>query len=134
MFKRKMSVIDLKLPLQFGHSYFLTTQEGVAYEYRKNDFLSGNGFPTAERIPQMCQTIPRRLQSNELFMLGSVSLDSLCPAYLQGESPRYRNLSSVDQKETLSYGFSRSRFPQYAGRRQRKPRLAYLCRLCSSTD
>lgn len=132
MLKPKISFIDFKLQIYYGH-FFFKKLKGVANEYRKNSFRSNNGIPPITRISQVCGEIQRKLQSKKLFMFGPVPLHGICSIDVSRKPSRYRSMSACCQNKTLPHGHSGKGFPQYLGRCKRGQGLANLCRLCSST-
>jgi hypothetical protein len=46
MVQIEKAAIDLKFKVYYSHSLFHNTQKGMAHEYRKNSFLTSNGFLT----------------------------------------------------------------------------------------
>jgi hypothetical protein len=66
----------------------------MADECRQIDLLTTNGLFAFNRISRMRRTLPRRLQTQKLLLLGPVSLHGLCPTVAQhvGE----RQLGSLD--------------------------------------
>ena len=122
-----MFFIDLNAPK--GHTSAIPQKE-MTYEFRENDFCPTHGLSTGLRIPSMCPTIPRSLQDEKFFMLGSVSLHGLRTAHVSRKFERYRGLPSLGPTETLPHGYPGQSLPQYSGPCQPGERLANLCRLC----
>jgi len=126
---RNVSVVtDLNVILYNRRSFSLlgATDEHSTYRLRPDHGLSADA-----RIPKMRPTLPRGLQGQEIFLPRSIPLSGLCPADLQGKSPRYRVLLANDEKSALSHGHPQQRFPEQLGPCQRKARLADLRRLRS---
>src|SRR6266481_5932827 len=121
----KRSEIDLNSRLLYSHC---EAARGVLHEQWPNDFCSGDGFSSSDGIPSLRGTLPWRLQSAELLLLGSVSLFGLRPTHRARKPARYRSLSTLAAVEALSSGFSRPHFSQHIGARQRNARLAHLRR------
>ena len=71
MLTTKKSIIDLNR-LRLRDTHF---PGGSLNEQRQNRFFSSDGILTSSRIPQMCQPVPRRLQSQHLFLSRPISLD-----------------------------------------------------------
>src|SRR6202043_4289202 len=71
------SKIDLNSRLLSCHS---EAAKGVVHELWPNDVCSGDGFSSLGRIPSLRGTLPRRLQSAELLLLGSISVFGFCTA------------------------------------------------------
>jgi hypothetical protein len=78
-----MSFIDLKFFPGIRQSFSLMHEEGV-HEFRKNDICPIDGLSPLSRIrvPKMRRSIQRQSQGDKLYLLGSVSLYGLRPAYL----------------------------------------------------
>src|SRR6266567_1106105 len=98
------------------------------------DLFTTDGLSSRSRVSPMRCALPGRLQTQELFLLGPVSLHGLCPANLPRELARYRSLSACQSNEALSHGHPQPRLPQHAGKRQLGTRLAHLRRLRSLAD
>src|SRR4029450_13996783 len=67
-----MRFIDLKSN-PFQHHPCASLRKEMADEFRKDGVLSADGFSTFIRVSPLCRSLPGQLQSEELFMLGSVS-------------------------------------------------------------
>jgi hypothetical protein len=133
MIQAKMTVIDLNLFLNFGHSKF-ENPKGMANEYRENGLCSTNGLPTAARVPKVCREIPWQLQGAKLFMFGSIPVLNIRSTHLSGKSPRHRSMPASGTEETLPHGHPCTGLPKYSRGGQREQRLTYLCRFFSGTD
>src|SRR6266496_2663056 len=72
-----MRFIDLKSNPFQDHPCASLRKE-MAEEFRKDGVLSADGFSTFIRVSPLCRSLPGQLQSEELFMLGSVSVFGLC--------------------------------------------------------
>ena len=128
---RKNLLIDLNsIACYFG----VPTSKGASNEPGQNNLFAGHGIPARVRIPQMRHTLSRRLQDQELFMHGSIFMHELRAIDPSRKSARYRNMLAVHATKTLSHGHPRLDIQKHIGRRQRKSRLAYLCRLFPSID
>lgn len=125
---KKISVIDLKSILYYGHSFF-NKQKGVANEYRKNCLCSNHGLFTITGISQMRKSISRKLQSSKILLLRSIPLYGFCATYLSRKFTRYRSLFTFGSKQTLPYRLSRQNFSQHFSKCKRKKRRAYIRRL-----
>jgi len=97
-------------------------------------FFSGYGLHVDIRIPQMRGAISRQLQGAKFLMSRPISVNGFCTAYLSRKSPRYRGMPSLHALKTLSYRYQRQHCQKYHSQRQRKQRLANLCRPCSSIN
>jgi hypothetical protein len=67
----KPGVIDLKFFIPSGYSS-ISTWKGANNEFRKNHFCSTDQISADLRISSMHPTVPRRLQSSNFFLLGSI--------------------------------------------------------------
>src|SRR6266478_6068779 len=68
--------IDLKSkPVQPLHARLLRWRR--ADEYGQNDLCTADGLSSFKSFSALCQTLPGRLQTQEFFLLGSVSLHGL---------------------------------------------------------
>ena len=111
----KRDVSDLKLcPLFWGrvlgNKYF---------------FASCRTDPSAT-VPPMRGALSRRLQSQSVFVLGSVLVHGLCSTNLSREPTRHRRLFEGALRSTLPPGLPQPCVSQYASRCQRSARLAHL--------
>src|SRR5882724_741245 len=104
----------------------------MANECWQIDLLTTDGLSSGTRVSPMRRTLPRRLQAQELLLLGSVSLHGLCPINISRKPARYRSLPASSAKQALSHGHPRSCLAQHPGERKLSSRLAYLFRLRSS--
>src|ERR1044072_2404925 len=98
----------LLIDLKSNFCYFGAPNQGATNEYRQNNFFSNPGIPTSIRISQMCRALSRRLQSQKFFMHGSIFMPGFCSINLSRKFTRYRIVSDVHAKQTLSYGLSQS--------------------------
>src|SRR3989338_2797195 len=117
-----------------GLCYFDAPTKGANNEHGQNCFFSSHGVLAALRIPQMRRALSRRLQGQKFFLHGSIFMHGLRPINLSRKPARYRILSSVHAKQTLSYGHSCSSVTQHAFECKQPKRLAYLCRLRASVN
>src|SRR6266699_6721755 len=78
------------------------------------DLLTTNGLSSCSRVSPMRYALPGRLQTQELFLLGPVSLHGLRPADVPRKLARYRSLSAGQPNQALSHGYSRPRLAQHA--------------------
>src|SRR6266566_3621911 len=127
--KRAVSAAPCRLIC--GHSHLM---KGMSDECWQHCLLATYGPSASARIPQVCATVPGRLQSPELYLPGPVSLDGFCTTNVSGKPARYRVLSARRWQQALPHGHPRFRVSQHAGGCQRDSRLAHLCRLCSGSD
>ena len=85
-------------------------------------------FLPRTQIPPMRSSLRRRTTCADLLLLGSVPLHGLRAIDLSREPARHRDLPACAWQQTLPRRHSRQPLAQHAGRRQRKTRLAHLCR------
>src|ERR1051326_5597613 len=105
MLMHERDLIDLNLGIHSNHPCALSRKE-TSDEFRQNDLLSIDGFPSHLRVSQMRRALQRKPQAQGFLVLGSVSLYGLCPTYLSREPERYRNLFAVSRGQTLPSGHS----------------------------
>src|SRR3989339_2152539 len=118
---------DFNSGLYFDHSFHI----GVVNEHWKNCFRStARTFPLL-RIFKMCRSIPRRIQSKNIFLPKPVFSDGLCSTDPAGKSPRYRNMLAGHAIETVPHRLSWNHLPQYTCKRKLTTRLADIRRLCT---
>ena len=124
---------DLKSNLGISHSRGNKYEEHT-HVYRQTDFLTGRGAYAASGFSSKCRPVPRQLQDQGFHLSRSISLHGLCTTDLSGKSQRYRIMSSISKKQTLSYGYLWQCISQHIGQRQQGKGLADLCRFCSLPD
>src|ERR1700730_8371699 len=105
-----------------------------ADEFWQIDFCTTDGLSSFKKFPALCKTLPGRLQTQELFLLGSVSLHGLRSANLSREFARYRSLFARATDQALPSRSARSSLAQYLGPCELRARLAHLRRLRASAD
>src|SRR3990167_1845321 len=94
--------IDLNLKFIQTHTSVPLRKE-LKDEFRQNDLCSTDGlYSLPLRISPLRGALPRQLQNQELFLLGSVSHDGLCPTDLSRESQRHRSVSASPTRQALS--------------------------------
>src|SRR5437588_5030959 len=76
----------------FGASWRLAT---MAHESWPNRLLAIDRASAAQRVSEVRSSLPRQFLSKELFLLGPVSGDGLCPIDLSRELARHRSLPSL---------------------------------------
>src|SRR5665647_549309 len=108
-------------------------QEAMAYEFRKDRLCAINALYLHVRVQQMCRPLQRQPQGKNPFVLGPVSFHVLRPAYLSGESPGYRGMSSGGRAEIVPRRHTGKDITEYPGKRQPDKRLAYICRFCADS-
>src|ERR1035437_5845460 len=72
----------------------------------------------------MWHSLRRRCAAARLLLLGSVSVDGLCPTHLPGWPSRYRSVPAIAGRQTLPHGFSWPGGTLHTGRRQLVASLA----------
>jgi len=76
----------------------------------------------------------KAIATSRVFLSGSVSRDGFRTADFSRELARHRGMFRCRSQQALPHGDSQSSVTQYSGRCERSPRLAHLCRFCSSLD
>ena len=113
--REKRDVSDLKLyPLLWGRVLW------------KNYFFASCRTDPSATVPPLRGALSRRLQSQSVFVLGSVFVRGLCSTNLSREPTRHRRLSEGALRSTLPPRLPQPCVSQYAGRCQRSARLAHL--------
>jgi hypothetical protein len=92
----------------------------------KNNFFASCRADPSATVPPMRGALSRRLQSQSVFVLGSVFVHGLCSTNLSREPTRHRRLSECALRSTLPLRFPQPRLSQHVGRCQRSARLAHL--------
>src|SRR6185503_10037627 len=98
----------------------------MADEWWQIDLFTTDGLSTLGPVPRMRCPLPRRLQTQKLFVLGPVSMHGVRPAYVPRKFARHRGLSARQPNQALSHGHSRSGLAQHPGQRQLGTGLAHL--------
>src|SRR6266851_4616892 len=125
--------IDLKSkPVQPLHARHL--QQRRADEFWQIDLCTTDGLSSFQEFSTLCQTLPGRLQTQDIFLLGSVSLHELRAANLSRKSARYRSLPARATHQALPSRHSRPSLAQYLGPCELGTRLAHLRRLRAGVD
>jgi len=92
--------IDLKSkPVQPMHARLLRMRR--ADEFWQIDLCTTDGLSSFQEFSTLCQTLPWRLQTQDLFLLGSDSLHELRAANLSREFTRSRSLPARAQQTKL---------------------------------
>src|SRR5829696_1605553 len=105
-----------------------------ADEFWQIDLCATDGLSSCQSFSTLCQTLPGRLQTQDFFLLGSISLHGLRAAHLSGEFARYRSLPACATKQALSSRHSWPSLAQHSGPCELGARLAHLRRPCASVD
>src|SRR5712691_6452372 len=125
--------IDFKSkPVQPLHARHLRQRR--ADEFWQIDLCTTDGLSSFQEFSTLCQTLPGRLQTQDVFLLGSVSLHELRAANLSREPARYRSLPARPTHQALPSRHSRPSLAQYLGPCELGTRLAHLCRLRAGVD
>src|SRR5229473_7332223 len=125
--------IDLKSkPVPPLHARHLRQRR--ADEFWQIDLCTTDGLSSFQEFSTLCQTLPGRLQTQDVFLLGSVSLHELRAANLSRESARYRSLPARATHQALPSRHSRPSLAQYLGPCELGTRLAHLRRLRAGVD
>jgi hypothetical protein len=74
-----------------------------------NRLLQVVGLPAGARVSALCNSLLWRCAVARLLLLGSVSVDGLCPTDLSGRPSRHRSVPTISGWQALPYGFSRAR-------------------------
>src|SRR6266545_256686 len=106
----------------------------MADEWLQIDLLTTNGLSLLDSVSGMRRPLQGRLQTQELLLLGPVSLHGFRPANLPRKFARHRSLSARQPNQALPHGHSWSRLAQHPGQRQLGTRLAHLRRLRALAD
>src|SRR6266404_1393478 len=70
------------------------------------DLCTTDGLSPCSRVSPMRSPLQRRLQTQELLLLGPVSLHGLCPANVPRKLARHRSLSACQPNQALPHGHS----------------------------
>lgn len=82
----------------------------------------------------MCKELQRQLQSEDVFVLGSVSVHGICTTDLSREPSGYRGMSALDREQALSYGHTRDGIEKYHCSCKRESRLSDIRGFCTEDD
>src|SRR4030042_3511585 len=132
-FLAKVTFFDLNSAPLHSHT-FAEPRKEMADELWQNDLRSIDGLSSHLRISQVRYALSGSLQSQELFLLGSISQPGLRATDLSGKPARHRGLFACDSLQALSFGIPQPGVPQHLGQRQRRARLAPLRRLRPGAD
>ena len=119
----KKDVSDLKLDRLFWRRVL-----------RKNYFFASYRIHPSAAVRPVCGALSWQLQSQSVFVLGSVFVHDFCATNLSRESARHRGLSSRALRSTIPSRLPQSCLSQYIGRCQRSARLAHLRRSSDAPD
>src|SRR6185503_9551038 len=109
-------------------------QRRRADEFWQIDFYATDGLSSDQIFSPLRATLRRRFQGKEFFLLGSVPVHGLRPAYLSRKPARYRSMPAGATAQALSSWDSRSDLAQHLGPCELRARLAHLRRLRPSAD
>jgi len=125
--------IDLKSkPVHPLHAQLLRQRR--ADEFWQIDLCAVDGLSSFKGFSSLCQALQGGLQTQELFLLGSISLHGLRAANLSRQFARYRSLPARATDQALPSRYSRPSLAQHPGPCEYGSRLAHLCRLRASAD
>ena len=102
--------------------------------FRCDGFFSVDAATSVAEIPDHCRSLSGRLQDQDLPVRRAFPGDGICATDVPAEPAGYRSLSSGDGSEAVSYGDSQHGVPEQPVQRERKPRLADLCRVRADSD
>src|SRR5438876_769661 len=97
-----------------------------ADEFWQIDLCTTDGLSSCKGFSTLCQTLPWRLQTQDVFLLGSVPLHGLRPANLSREFARHRSLPARATHQALPSRHSRPSLALV----QVTPRFRLLCHSC----
>src|SRR5260370_10541039 len=106
--------IDLKSkPVQPMHARLLRMRR--ADEFWQINLCTTDGLSSFQEFSTLCQTLPRRLQTQDFFLLASVSFHDLRAANLSREFARHRSLPALSTNQALPSPHSRQSVSHYPG-------------------
>src|SRR5215211_4990869 len=73
------------------------TRKELVNEWRQIDLLSIDGLPPLDPVSGMRRTLSWRLQTQEILLLGPISLHGLGPANISRELARHRSCLRANQ-------------------------------------
>src|SRR5208337_260915 len=130
----QMQLFDLNFLQPIGHNSAAPRKEMAYHEYRENRFFSDNGLCSVVPVSPMRRSLRWKLQSENVYLPGSVSLYGFRSTHIQRKSQGHRSLPSRSESQTISYGYPEHCLTKQSGPCQRKPRLENLRRLRPSSD
>src|SRR3990172_9771625 len=98
----------------------------MTHESRTHRLCATGGASSTQGVSKMRRPLSRRLLSQELLLLGSVSGDGVRSVDLPGKLARHRGMSSFRARQTVSHGVPRSSGALDVGGCERIARLAHL--------
>jgi transposase InsO family protein len=107
---------------------------GDAHARRQVGVRPVDGSSSLEDLRSYRRAVRWRSSRPRVQLRQSVSLHGVRATHLSREFARHRNLPARAVGQALSPGHPRSRGPQHVGRCERSTRLAYLCRVCPTSD
>src|ERR1043166_4119827 len=135
--EKKLSPMKFVIDLNSSSANPMLSQllrKGMADEFWQIDLFTTNGLSSGIRVSPMRRALPRQLQTQELLLLGPVSVYGLCAANLSREFARHRSLPACATNQALPSRHSWPSLAQYLGPCELSTRLAHLRRLCTSAD
>ena len=127
---RKVSVIDLNFEPNILHR--APCPRRLAREHWTHGLFTAHRFSTRTQIPPVRSPLLWRTTCSDLLMLGPVPLSGFRTIDLSREFTRYSHLLACTWQQTLPRRYSRAPLAQHFRRRERKTRLAHLCRFCTN--
>ena len=128
-----MSLIDLKSYRSKSH-HWRKIPLGPNRVFWKSCLLSSNGVSSSPCLSPMRKSLQRQLQSQGVYLSGSVLLHGLCTDHVSGEPTRYRSMPSGSAWQALPHGNQRASLLKYPGQRQQSQQLEHLCGPCALAD
>jgi len=123
-----------RLRVRFSRHTSVFSRKEMPLELLQIDLFSTDGLCSPLRVPEMRPALQRSSQGQNLFLLGPVSHDGVCPTHLSGEPARYSSVSTRRGKQAVSLGHPQPGLAQYSGQCQSGSRLAHLRRFRSGAD
>ena len=130
----QMQLFDLNYFLPICHNSADPRKEIAYHEYRQNRFRSDHGLCTLVPISTMCRSLQRQLQSENVYLSGSVSLHGFRSTDIPRKPQGHRSLPSRRKIKTVSHGNPEHRLTKQSSPCQRVPRLENLRGFRPSAD
>jgi hypothetical protein len=106
-----------------------------ARDVHRNDcFLTTDAATSMAAISDFCRSLPGRPQGEDLPLHRAFSRDGVCATDLSRKLARHRSMPPSYGTKTVSHGHSQLGVTEQPFKRERKSRLAYLCRVRSNSD
>jgi len=107
---------------------------GTIDEPRQAGVRATDAASSADHVSPLCDPVSRRTQGQVVLLPGSVPEYGVCAADLSRKSARHRSVSARSAVQAVSPRNSLDGRAQYSGQRERRTRLAHLCRLRAEPD